>query len=79
MGVKPNSSELLRLSASIYLIIKEISHSLVVETDTGSGGCLFDRDEILYIEQVVCFGDSKASDLSIAAIPEKQQLSPGCR
>ncbi len=79
MGVKPNSSELLRLSASIYLIIKEISHSLIVEADTGSGGCLFDRDEILYIEQVVCLGDSEASDFGIAAISKIQQFGPGCR
>ncbi len=79
MGVQPNSGELLWLSASIYLAVEEISHSLIVETDTGSSDFLFDSDKVLYIEQVICLGNSKTSDFSIAAISEKQQLGPGCR
>ena len=79
MGVQTNPGELLWLSAGIYLAIKEISHSLIVEADTGSGDFLFDCDKVLYVKQVICLGDSKASDLGIAAISEKQQLGPGCR
>ncbi len=79
MGVQPNPGELLWLSAGIYLVIEQISHSLIVETDAGSSGFLLDCDKILYIEQVICFGDSKASDLGIAAISKIQQLGPGCR
>jgi len=79
MGVEPDPGELLWLSASIYLGVEEISHSLIVKTDTDSGDFLFDCDKILYIEQVICLGDSKASDLGIAAISKIQQLGPGCR
>jgi len=68
--MQPNPGELLRLSSGIYLAVEKISHGLIVKTDAGSSGFLLDRDKILYIEQVICFGNPKSSDLSLASISE---------
>ena len=70
MRVQPDSRELFRPSAEIYLILEKISHRFVIELDANTGYFLLDRDEVFNKEQVIRFSNTETSDLIVGFIPE---------
>jgi len=61
MAMQPNSCELLGLSAKINLHVEEIGYRLIVKPDADAAHFLFDRDELLYEEQIIRFCDAKTA------------------
>jgi hypothetical protein len=61
MGVAPDSSELLRLSAEVNLLVEEICDRYVIEFNANAGHLLLDGDELPYKKQVIRVSNAKAT------------------
>jgi hypothetical protein len=72
MCVQPQASELFGLLAGIYLLIEEVSHGRIIESDTGDSYGLLDCLEVVDVEQVIRGRDSKAADLCRAVTAEAE-------